>query len=195
MFDRNESKDVELTPEQAALELQLAGLGVAPLHVNRDRLMFEAGRVAGRAELEVAATLSVAGAPRWVWPSAAAILTAACLVLGAMLVWRGDTALVAGNDAKPQTVYTPGIETPIPAELREVGRLAVGGGPAIWSMRPVGGYLEKRFIALTRGVGELRFEGDGEVPFQPGGSTQPATARELLRELVPSPAPPTHSNS
>jgi hypothetical protein len=62
MFDRNESKDVELTPQLAALEARLAGLAVAPLNFDRDQLMFEAGRAAGRRDCELAATQRVAGA-------------------------------------------------------------------------------------------------------------------------------------
>jgi hypothetical protein len=195
MFERNENKDTELTPQFTAFERRLAQLDVAPLHVDRDRLMFDAGRAAGREDCFASATGHrpkggrVAGAPRWFWPSAAAMTTAACLSLAAMLVWWNDAALVAQGDAKPQADAE--VETQIaPPEAQ----LAVLPDISNWAVRPAGGYLEKRYIALTRGVGELRPDiGDG-ISHQPGGSAQPATARELLRELVPHRALP-HSNS
>jgi hypothetical protein len=52
--------------------------------------------------------------------------------------------------------------------------------------------LGKRYVALTRGVGELRSESDGGVSLQTGDA--PVHARELLRELVPVRAAP-HPNS
>jgi hypothetical protein len=190
MFERNERQDSALTPELAALERQLAGLDVAPLHVDRDRLMFEAGRAAGHSERKLAATLRVAGAPRWFWPAAAAMSTAACLMLAAMLVWRGDAASVARRDAKTQAVGLAGNEARSGDGAREsesiVGIESLQSGYT----RPSGGYLETRYIALTRGVGELRSENDGEISNPSGASRPAATARELLRELAPSRAAP-----
>jgi hypothetical protein len=185
MFKRNESKNVELTPELAAFERQLAGLDVAPLRVDRDRLMFEAGRAAGQAERPVAATQRVAGAPRWFWPSAAAMMTAACVVLAAMLVWRDDAALVAQREAKPQAAHIPTIAESAGEESHTGEWHASSLRTSVWAARPTGGYLEKRHIALTRGVGELQLEDEVGSPFQPRNTARPATARELLRDLVP----------
>jgi hypothetical protein len=190
MFDRKKSKNDELTPELTALEGRLAGLGVAPLHIDRDRLMFEAGRAAGRADRASAATLRVAGAPTWFWPSAAAMMTAACVVLSAMLIWRDDPAFVAQNDAKPQAAEK--LKTEIGSAAVE--RPAVLPDVSKWVVQPAGGYLGKRYVALTRGVGEMRSDSHGGVSLQTGDAARPVTARELLRELVPVRAA-HHSNS
>jgi hypothetical protein len=182
MFNRKEQKDLELTPELAALEGQLAELKVAPLHVDRDRLMFEAGRAAGRKERDLAATLRLAGAPRWFWPTAAATMAAACLILAAMLVWRDDAALVAQHETKPHVGQRALRRTTI----KQVPVLADSIQFPQSTVRPGGGYLEKRYLALTRGVAELQWESDSADSLQSAGSKRPATARELLRELAPS---------
>lgn len=195
MFDKQEPEKSSLTPELAALEQQLAGLDLAPLRLNRDRLMFEAGRAAERANSSIAATLRVAGAPRWFWPSTAAMMTAACVVLGAMLVWRDDTALVAQQQAKPQAEErrengVAVVHAPTGDELREVERLATRGEASIWSTRPSSGYLGMRHVALTRGVGQLSSDPwiiDEHGNSRNGGdSAKPATARELFQQLAPS---------
>jgi hypothetical protein len=186
MFERNEKPDSKLTSELAALERQLAGLVAAPLHVDRDRLMFEAGRTAGRAQLDIAATQCVAGAPRWFWPTATAMSAAACLVLSAMLVWRGDAASVAQQGAKPQAVGLAGIQARTGEGSDEVDRVTRVNSAQDAFTRPISGYLETRHIALTRGLGELRPESHGDISIQPGAVRPAATARELLRELVPS---------
>jgi hypothetical protein len=186
MFEQNESEKIELTPELAALERQLAGLDVAPLHVDRDRLMFEAGRAAGIAERELAATPRVAGVPRWFWPAAAAMMTAACFVLSTMLVWRGDAVSVAQSEAKPQAVGLAGNASRSGDGASELAPMAGIESLQREYTRPSGGYLETRYIALTRGVGELRSENDGEFSIPSGALRPAATARELLRELAPS---------
>jgi hypothetical protein len=188
MFERSEKKDVELTPELAALERQLAGLDVAPLQIDRDRLMFEAGRAAERSSREIATTLRVAGAPRWFWPSAAAMMAAACVVLAAMLVWRGDAALVAQQAAQPQPAASPDVESPAAPALSEFEQPAGRAHPLYRSIRPAGGYLEQRYLALTGAGSEIRLNGGGRA--QPADVVPPATARDLLRELLPPNTPP-----
>jgi hypothetical protein len=195
MFDKQESEKSPLTPELAALEQQLMDLELAPLRLDRDRLMFDAGRAAERSNHSPAATLRVAGASRWFWPTAAAMMTAACVVLAAMLVWRDDGALVAQQQTKPQSeepreIGIATVDTPSRDELREVERLAVRSGTSIWSTRPTSGYLGMRHVALTRGVGQLSLDpsiiGENGNARNNGDSAKPATARELFQELVPS---------
>lgn len=188
MFDRDESKDFELTPELAALERQLAGLDAAPLQLNRDWLMFEAGRAAGRTDRDLAATLRVAGAPRWFWPSAAAMLTAACVVLAAMLIWPEGSALVTQRDAMLRATTLPELGAPASQDRSQVERLAERAPPLYQSIRPVGGYLEQRYIALTGAIGDTRFNGGGATT-PSTDAAQPATARDLLRDLLPPIAP------
>jgi hypothetical protein len=50
MFNEKQPLGAELTPELAALQAQLARLQPAPLTLDRDRLMFAAGRAAAESE-------------------------------------------------------------------------------------------------------------------------------------------------
>jgi hypothetical protein len=194
MFDRSESKDSNLTPEQASLETKLARLTIAPPKLDRDQLMFNAGRAAALRDLDLAATQRGTGAPCWFWPTASGLLAAACLVLSAMLVWPNDGTTIADrNGARMNEAMA--IEPPSADELRDVERLATRAGIHWWSAPPAGGYLEQRYIALTRGVGEV--PAGGEI--EPGGSRRtidrPTTARELLREFIPTNDLGSSSNS
>ena len=51
MFDKHQQDERELAADLAAVEKQLAGLTPAVPRVDRDRLMFAAGRAAAEAEL------------------------------------------------------------------------------------------------------------------------------------------------
>jgi len=182
MFDERESEKDELAPELALLERQLAGLVLMPARIDRDRLMFEAGRAAERSSRPSPNVHSF-------WPVATAMTTAACVVLGAMLIWRSDAATVAQSaDELPSNRSTLAV-APTQNDLRETEKLVARGGMSIWGTRPVGGYLEKRYIALTRGVGHLQseeqFESDPSDSGNLNGTPRPFTARELIHEFVP----------
>lgn len=185
MFGRQEPEERSLSPELESLERQLAGIDIAPLSVDRDRLMFEAGRASAISGFDAASRMRIAGAPRWFWPAATAAMTAACLLLGAILVWRSDGQLVAKEEAKPQ-------QLPVLAERS----VAVNGAEQVpqsdtqpvvleWTMPPMVGYLETRRIALTRGIRELQLEREFEPASADGNERTPATARELMEELIP----------
>ncbi len=183
MFDRRESEKLELTPELAAIERQLVGLNLSPAQVDRDRLMFAAGRAAERAGSKERRARSRIG---WFWPAATATMTAATVMLAAMLVWRERAPSPSQQAAMPPAPVQ--ADMPRETNAHHVDRWA----PYVdaWSMAPpvASGYLGVRYIALTRGVGA------SEPVFQPasgnGESTdrersQPATARSLLDELLP----------
>ena len=94
-----------LTPDLQALEARLAGL--APTSgVDRDRLMYEAGRAA------------VAGSPsagrRAAWPVATLLVAVAALVVGRWTAPQGsiDPPLVAAVESPPQ----------LSAEVFKIGR-------------------------------------------------------------------------
>lgn len=208
MFDEHEPAEFALTPDLAAIERQLARLTPAAPRIDRDRLMFAAGRDAaisaqrlcqtepspnpslhGRGS-DAAATLRVAGPHRWFWPAATATMTAATLLLATMLVWQRAAQPVAAQSATPplpttvatappdQTVDATGSITLATAQPENFG----------WPMvsPPTTGYLGLRYIALTRGVGELeKHNRTANSDFNTSGNT-PATQRELLRELLPS---------
>jgi hypothetical protein len=201
MFDRDESQKLELTPELAALEQQLAGLEISPLQLDRDRLMFEAGRAAGRRDREFAATGhrprdgQVASVPRWFWPTTTAMLTAACVLLGAMLIWRDDAERVAQQGATPQADGVAPARVPALEDLREVKRLAATPANSLWATPPTAGYLEARFIALTRGVDAWSSRSANDDTAPPADAAQPTTVRDVLRELIPSRLSPADANS
>jgi hypothetical protein len=194
MFDQDESENA-MTPELAAIEHQLVGLGVAPLLVDRDQLMFDAGRAAERGEHERALIVARrgAGAMRWVWPAAVASLTAACVVLSAMLIWPDDNSQLASHLSKPEMTPPNIIAAPMRDLPQDAPKLAAASRSELLPVRPTGGYLEKRYVALTLGVNELQADDDAADGSQ--RNRKPATARDLLRDLMPQNAPSTDSHS
>jgi hypothetical protein len=181
MFDKSESGKFELTAELAALERQLAGLMPLPPRVDRDRLMFAAGRAAGRA---VSTEQRARGRIAWLWPAATATMTAASLLLAAMLVWQKELHSDARYAVKPKAA----IEAPVTTEVAEVNHLANEVDARLWTARATSGYLGLRHLALTKGVGALEPETltanghatSADAPPRP----EPATARDLLDELL-----------
>jgi hypothetical protein len=175
MFDEQEAD--KLAADLAAIEQQLRGLVPEALRIDRDRLMFEAGRAAGlsaqRALYEpspgpslqgrgsIAATGHhgcrgrVAGGRRWFWPAATVAMTAATLLLATMLVWqnRSQTAANLADQSRPATndAVPRGADS---EPRRHLDQFTERDG---WPSIPpaTSGYLNTRYIALTRGVGEL----------------------------------------
>jgi hypothetical protein len=123
------------------------------------------------------------------WPAATATMTAATLLLSAMLVWRAPHAVntppvtTLAEATKPQVVATPAVLATEPSDA----------WPANWSIwpalgPPTSGYLAVRHVALTQGLAALDHEslntGHDGTPSETR-ARPPATARELLRELLP----------
>ncbi len=189
MFDEQKSSEYELSGELTALERQLRGLTPVMPRIDRDRLMFAAGRVAEEGPIRIATTSRIAGAGRWLWPAATACMTAATLLLATMLVWQSRLQLVARQkEAKPQAVVD------VVSALREgeVNPAYLVTSRDGWSTSgpPTDTYLGVRYIALTHGVSALPAEApwggvdrDGSNDRPP---TKPVTARNLLDELLPS---------
>jgi hypothetical protein len=204
MHDESECGGPELTADLSAFEQKLSRLVAAPLSVDRDRLMFEAGRAAERA----GRNMPLASRPNaWRWPAATATMTAASLFLAAMLVWPNEPppgGLAHFAESAEQNVPVPlhsrsaseirrelahfaeSSEQSMPAPRHSVGS---GRGSKFWAPRATSGYLHLRHIALTQGVGAMPLEtlsanGHGtsaaELP-----QSRPATARNLLNELLP----------
>ena len=61
MFDEQEQNEPKLTAELAALESRLCGLRPATPQIDRDRLMFAAGRAAEQGPRPLATTIRVRG--------------------------------------------------------------------------------------------------------------------------------------
>ena len=143
MHDEQESHEHPLPAELAALERHLAALTPAAPRVDRDRLMFAAGRASAMA----GGSPSVARPQPptvWLWPAATALMTAATILLATMLVWQRDEAEpLASNPQAVDVALTQGI-----------------------------GALDREFRAVNGAASEL---------------PPPATARQLLEELLPTP--------
>lgn len=80
-------------PELSDLEAALARLQPSPAGLDRDRLLFESGRAAGRG--------------RRLWPAATGVMTAIAASLAAILLLRADPAPV---------VRVVTVERPVPIE-------------------------------------------------------------------------------
>ncbi len=185
MPDQNESERYELPAELAALEKSLAGMMPVMPHIDRDRLMFEAGRASvtgqdGRG-------IYLAG-PSWAgwkgfrfWPAATALATAASLML-AVALWRQTPSANGPNSV----IAIQPAANPQAAELDDgiVDRVAA----APWSDLSNSGYLGLRNIVLTRGVGALpqeQFAGGREHRSKDAAPYAPTTSQDLLKEFLP----------
>ncbi len=151
MFDEREPAEPELTPDLQAIEGQLARLTPVAVRVDRDRLMFEAGKVAARPRWP-----GYIAEPSWlgerVWPAAAMLMTAASLLLAVSLVWQRHSFELA-----LQELHRPAIAPQIASEQRPAASpppAAPDISTANWIAlrQPTTGYLGVRFTALTRGV-------------------------------------------
>jgi hypothetical protein len=197
MYDEQESRQHELAPELAALERQLRGIEPTAPAVDRDRLMFDAGRasVAGEGAKQTHAMYDETGrplyaaAPSWTasrfWPAATFAMTAATLLLATMLVWQNQQQRVVRDTVPLQpaiAVDSDSHDFVLQRPERFARRSSI---PAINS-----GYLGLRYVALTCGVGALPSDiepasaGNSESTIK--NSAAPTTQRGLLREFLPS---------
>jgi hypothetical protein len=165
MSCERESGDGPLPAELAALEQRLAAMVPAPPRIERDELMFAAGRASVECVVH-----PVRFAPTF-WPVAATLATAASIVLATMLVWqRGETTHLA--------VTTPDdFEAPVVVDLRLDRRGS--------SDRVPSGYLGKRQVVLTRGVAALEYQWPMVGASESDAWSPPMTARQLRDELLP----------
>ncbi|HEY3391706.1 MAG TPA: hypothetical protein VGK58_03290 [Lacipirellulaceae bacterium] len=190
MFDEIETGKFPLTPELAALERQLTKMELSPPRLDRDRLMFSAGRAAERTAMQCDATgcaskaAPVARVRHWFWPATTAVATAACLLLAAILAWQVEPQPIAQQDAKPQVAAEPAV----PAIRPQIQFVADDLGSRRWIPPADSGYLAIRHVALTRGVGALKLDSlssNGREATLGKPPMSRATARELLNELLP----------
>jgi hypothetical protein len=176
MYDDRETNEPPLPAELAAFERQLVALAPATPRVDRDRLMFDAGAatVEGARSRESGVGNTVDLRTPWFWPAATGAMTAATLVLSAMLHWPREGA--ERSAAKPQVVDDALAVTVV--EPRDTLGDAWRGSDRIPS-----GYLGLRHVALTQGVGALDEKTSVSTGLN-GGARPPATSRELLEELL-----------
>ena len=182
MFDEPEER--EITPDLADIERRMARLTPAAPRIDRDRLMFEAGRASLVRPERPGSRAEPSRLGRRLWPAATAMMTAASLLLAIML-FEQRTSLQMAQDNQPTIIPVQPANQPLaaphPTERSEPST-------SIWlaARAPQSGYLGKRYIALTRGVGAI------ETPLETmDGSFTPSsehlpTRREMLNELLPS---------
>jgi hypothetical protein len=187
MSHQREPEEFELAAELMAIERQLAAIAPAALRIDRDQLMFAAGRAAERGQRGLAATQRVAGGG-WFWPATAAMTTAASVVLAVMLWRQNEPIAVVQGAAKPQAADAAIANQDVAEQMPEVEGYPDWLHRANWAARPTQGYLEVRYIALTQGLGDL--PADRSIGGESGDShdkvpSKPATARGLLLELLP----------
>jgi hypothetical protein len=178
MFDEQESTQFQLPAELAALEQQLAGFAPAPPHVDRDRLMFAAGRATGLGDGEAARVHPArSDLANWFWPAATVAMTAATLLLATMLVWRTEVGAGNGGPIVAQHAVT---DKP---ELNVNNRFVPYRGNLTEFDAPIN-YLGIRYVALTRGVDALERE-PGDAMDDTVLPSSPVPARDMLKELLP----------
>jgi hypothetical protein len=99
------SESFKVPDELNELERQLAALSPRASRLDRDRVMYLAGRAAAETEL------GTGGAAAWLWPSATGVMTAVSVLLAMMLV-LGDRPGVAKRDVPDRESELAGDATP-----------------------------------------------------------------------------------
>lgn len=151
-------------PELTALEAALTTLAPLPCRLSRDRLMFQAGKQAGRV--------------RWIWPGTAAALALLAAGLGVALMIRPK------SQPEERIVYVP-IQRPansLPATLPSQPEAEATVGPehvAESAGMPRADYLQLRERVLRLGVDAL--------PAPPSAiPAQPSLTLDQLLDMPPS---------
>ena len=193
MFDEHEPAEPELTPDLQAIEGQLARLTPVAARVDRDRLMFEAGKVAARPGWP-----GFGAGPSWhgglLWPAMTTLMTAASLLLAVSLVWQRHSFEVALQE-RSQAASVVQVAEQRPAEVSSTKaqpRLVT----AEWMTlrQPAAGYLGIRYAALTRGVNAIDTGPLNSGIVDPIGELD-QTQRKMLDELLPTVKSAKHSRS
>jgi hypothetical protein len=190
-----------LSEEDEATQSLLKCFAPASSGIDRDRLMFLAGRAAGLAEAarpQPSPTSRTNGRHAWVWPAATAVMSAVSLLLAIALFVRPASSIAdrdgappapAHNQPPPQLPQADGarvvVDSPSPVEGERVAsdmRPRAASSDAVQSAGSrTRSYLRQREIALTHGIDAL--------PESPAPAASVAGAalpqRELLEELLP----------
>ncbi len=108
--------DRKLSPELQAFEAQLASLVPSTGCLQRDRLLFEAGRAAAEAERR-----RPAAALQWARSAASILITSAATFLLTAFVLRPAPVAVTGSSDTSQLSQNRSIDTPQPLTAPSVG--------------------------------------------------------------------------
>ena len=145
----------------------LSSLTPRSADVNRDRLMYEAGRAAGLKGL----VPNRAGVRFWKFTAAFSTVAAACFAMLSMLSFGAKPETIVRQDAPLST--KPNVKQELPAEQRSLVEIAA-------TVRPMNStYLSQRNLVLAEGIDSLpQYQTLQEGSFSPS-----ATYRELLNSL------------
>ena len=188
MFDEHEPAEPEVAADLKALEQQLAQIAPMALRIDRDQLMFEAGRasVAQPKRLGYIADPSRVGAR--FWPAATATMTAATVLLATMLVWQRQNPPLAIQQTPPEVVASRSAAKG-PAAPTDSARAEISMAYSSSLPQSTTGYLGMRYIALTRGIGATEPTVAAAIgPHDPEldmGPVAPPTSRGLMDQLLP----------
>lgn len=191
MFDEHEPAEFELTPDLAAIERQLARMTPAAPRVDRDRLMFEAGKASRQFSDRPERPAYIAEPSRLAakfWPAATAMMTAACVLLATMLVWqRQPTQVVVQPPAPPEStlpINTSSAQTASLAASEQDRQVSLSR--ITQPVNPASGYLGVRNVALARGVNAMQMlSSAAHVGNSEPADRTPPSQRNLLDELLP----------
>jgi hypothetical protein len=191
MFEEHEPEERKMTPDLTAVERQLARLTPAAPRIDRDRLMFEAGRAAAFQPERSSHPANPIRVARYFWPAATCTMTAASLILAFTAFQQHLSLQSARNNLASIGTAQPAAEPQITTPVMQT---QITVAPWLAKRAPQSGYLNTRFIALTRGVSAMESPLEtADSNFTPA-NTQPSTRREMLNELLPS-TRRTNSNS
>jgi hypothetical protein len=188
MLDDQRPNERKVNPELAKIENQLRQMLPTVPRIDRDRLMFDAGRAAQEGLTPDVGTGRFPNKGHWFWPMAASMMTAATLLLATLLAWQNSLSSVAQNATNARPVGTA-MHQSHEANSDHPDQL-VAEAEHSWRMRSAAnGYLGVRYIALTQGAGALETASeatsDGHDSSYDERDVQPATARDLLDKVLP----------
>lgn len=166
------SHDEPLSPQLSGLAAALANLTPAAPRLDRDRLMYLAGQAAAEADspavLPTSAPLA-AEAPRWLWPTVAAVFALLSLTLGALHFRPSEPPLVQTEPSNPRAETAPPTMPTVP-----------NAAPTVVDANS---YLRLRQVLLVRdaaGFAPLDAVNSGDAP----RSNDPADYQRLRQELM-----------
>lgn len=163
------AEEPRLNDDLNSLAAALSGLTPRASRINRDQLMFEAGKAAALAERSAGRR----AIRFWQASTTVAAVAAACLAVMVVIGTRPGIQVVQPAPVKVQKSQESSLEsTPSPVVIvqQATEHLPVQRDTVEMS------YLKLREIALTDGLDQIP-----AVPVSGHGSPEPATYRDLLR--------------
>lgn len=158
------------------LEQLLESFTPAPVEIDRDQLMFQAGMRAAQVKTVELPALTLGARMRArVWPALALVSTAAALIL-AVVAWQRPERVVIVE--RPVEVTTPGVDEVTPPAVKVVApQVAVD---TVRNIDPLANYVRQRDLVLSGGVDAMAQASIADEGYV--GRSVP-TQRELLKEL------------